>query len=557
MTGDQLGSAELANIDAVIDTTLLELDVERPGSPADGGQHARQDADDDKLDSVIREGEGGRFGGDRSKAVWFVINEMLRRGYRSEAIVAVLLDRANRVSDHIYDQSRPHSYVERQVAEARAEITLDTDEEGSPKKSPNNICIALLKLGVRVRYDQFADRVLIDGLPGFGPALDDPAEVRLLFTFGRRFGLAVPKWLLRDVLHDVARLNGYHPVRDYLDGLKWDGIPRLDRWLVDYGEAEATSYVCAVGALILIAAVRRVRQPGCKFDEMVVLENPDQGVNKSTALAILAVREEWFSDDLPLNVHGKEVIERTRGRWIIEVAELSGMRTAEIEHVKSFLSRRIDRARMAYGYEPTEAPRQWVPFGTTNHTRWLKDTTGNRRIWPVRVVKIDIETLTRDRDQLWAEAAAREASGESIRLDPELWAAAADEQAARTISDPYFDILHDALGHIQAGKISSATIRSILDVHGAQLGQVHNDRMGQAMRQLGWNRPSKSNLVRIEGKVVVGYVKGEPPWPTVKWGEDGWTAVSPEEVQTTIDVRPRAQPMPRDEPEDPGWNPDR
>ena len=160
--------------------------------------------------------------------------------------------------------------------------------------------------------------------------------------------------------------------------------------------------------LTLIAAVRRVRTPGCKFDELLVLESP-QGLLKSSALRVLSVEESWFSDDLPLNSDGKRAIESLAGRWIVEAAELNGLRRSDIEHLKSFLSRQVDRARMSYDRLVTAAPRQCVFIGTTNSTTYLRDGTGNRRFWPVRVGRFDIEALRRDRDQLWAEAAAREA----------------------------------------------------------------------------------------------------------------------------------------------------
>jgi predicted P-loop ATPase len=266
--------------------------------------------------------------------------------------------------------------------------------------------------------------------------LEDAALDRLWLILDRRFRLRPTKDLLRTVVSDVAQLNGFHPVRDYLDGLHWDGVKRIDRWLVDYGGAEDTEYSHPVSALMLIAAVRRVRQPGCKFDEMVVLENPEQGTDKSTMLASLAVRDDWFSDDLPLNISGKQVVESLRGRWIVEATELSGMRRADVEHLKAFLSRQIDRARMAYGHFVTEAPRQCIIVGTTNAVEYLKDTSGNRRFWPVRVKKFDIAALVRDRDQLWAEAAEREAADASIRLDPKLWRSAEKEQEQRLTRDP-------------------------------------------------------------------------------------------------------------------------
>jgi predicted P-loop ATPase len=113
---------------------------------------------------------------------------------------------------------------------------------------------------------------------------------------------------------------------------------------------------------------------------MLIFEQPLQGTDKSSALAILAVNDDWFTDDLPLNVDSKKVIESLRGRWIIEAAELSGMKKADVEHLKAMLSRRIDRARMAYGRLPIEAPRQCVIAGTTNKGQYLRDTTGNAGI---------------------------------------------------------------------------------------------------------------------------------------------------------------------------------
>ena len=240
--------------------------------------------------------------------------EMFRRGYRSEAIVVTLLDRKNKISLHIYDQGNPRQYAQRQVGKARKEINFATDAEGKPFKSPGNIRIALLKLGVTLRYDKFADRTLIEGLPDFGPALDDAAVNRIWLLMEQRFKFRPAKDVLYIVITDTAQLNGFHPVRDYLDGLQWDGTKRIDTWLTTYGEAEDTEYARAVGALMLMAAVRRVRRPGCKFDEMPVIENPVQGTFKSMALATLAVREEWYSDDLPLNLEGKRVIESLRGR---------------------------------------------------------------------------------------------------------------------------------------------------------------------------------------------------------------------------------------------------
>jgi len=323
-----------------------EPDKREPGRKKAAGREA------DALAQAINESAPE---GQRSEVVWFVVNEMLRRGYRTEAIVRVLLDRNNAISEHIYDQAKPHEYAARQVEQAIEKIEFIYDKKAKILPIPVNIRIALLKLGVSVRYDQFADRTLLDGLPGYGPVLEDAAVNRLWLQFFERLDFFSNLELVRLVMNDTARLNGFHPVRDYLDALQWDGVPRVDKWLITYAGAEDSPYTRAIGALKLIAAVRRVRQPGCKFDEMLILEQPQQGTDKSSAWAVMAVQEDWFADDLPLNVEGKRVIETLRGRWIVEASELSGMRKTDVEHLKALLSRRIDRGRPAYGRLPIEA----------------------------------------------------------------------------------------------------------------------------------------------------------------------------------------------------------
>jgi predicted P-loop ATPase len=462
----------------------------------------------DDLDDLIHNGCGNRFEGDRSKAVWHVVNEMLRRGYLPDAIVPVLLNRDNGISEHVLDQSKPQKYAEKQVANAMQAIDFLRSKTGDVTGNIKNIRIAMLKLGVTVRHYVFADRTLIDGLPDFGPALDDAAMTRLWVLFDERFDFRPKRETFFDVVADMARLNSFHPVRDYLDGLKWDGKHRVDKWLTTYAGASDSKYKQAVGALFLIAAVRRVRQPGCKFDEMLVIEQPDQGTDKSTALAVLAVQDDWFSDDLPLNLDGKRVIEMIRGRWIIEAAELSGMRKADVEHVKAMLSRRVDRARMAWGRIPIEVPRQCVIAGTTNKSEYMRDTTGNRRFWPVLIERFDIEALRRDRDQLWAEAAAREAAGESIRLARELWPMAAAEQRQRLADDPFVAVLATHLGHLE-GKIRAVDVWTILDLRGGQLTQEAYVRVSESMKRIGWKRPNTAGTARFDGKLMPAFVRGD------------------------------------------------
>ena len=167
----------------------------------------------------------------------------------------------------------------------------------------------------------------------------------------------------------------------------------------------------------------------------------------------------------------------------MEASELKGMRKGDVEHLKAFLSRQEDRARMAWGRIAKEVPRQSVLIGTTNSESYLRDGTGNRRFWPVRVSTFDIAALRRDRDQLWAEAAQREAAGESIRLDPKLYPVAAEQQEQRRIEDPFVGTLNAALKDME-GKIKAQDVWRIVDVPAGQRTQEHNSRLGEAMRGL-------------------------------------------------------------------------
>lgn len=380
------------------------------------------------------------------------------------------------------------------------------ERSGAVLATQGNIRLAFEKLGVTLSFDAFARRPIIEGLEGFGPTLDDNAETRLWLEIDERFRFRPRKDFFHAVVFDTCLTNQFHPVCRYLDGLTWDGKPRLDTWLTDYCGVEDSPYARAVGRIMLIAAVRRVRHPGSKHDEMLVLESPE-GFNKSTLLSVLAVHDDWFSDSLPLNVDDKRMIENASGKWIIEISELQGMRKGDVGLIKAQLSRRRDRARLAYDRMPSEVDRQCVFFGTVNPaeaTGYLASLTGNRRFWPVEVRRIDLEAFRRDRDQLWAEASAREAQGESTRLDPALWDAAVEQQKRREAPNPIYDELLPWLGH-REGVIFADDIWSLLDIPVAQRAS-HYEKLGKAMRDIGWERVRRR---RTRGGPQTGaYVRG-------------------------------------------------
>ncbi|MGX0966333.1 hypothetical protein AB7M63_006782 [Bradyrhizobium japonicum] len=445
----------------------------------------------------------------RSEALYDAVCQLARARVPDEVIYSIITDSSLGISASVLDKgssAKIHKYAVKQITDAKID-TEDFERGGKEGKTvlgtPANIELAIRRLGVRLNYDEFADRMLIEGLEGFGPVLRDAAVNRMRIRIAEQFQLKTDKTFFFDVVEDIARREKFHPVRDYLDGLEWDKTERLDNWLSTYAGAEDNAFTRAVGALWLIAAVRRVRQPGCKFDEMLVFESAT-GLNKSSALRVLAVNSDWFTDGLPLGRPSKEVIEQLSGKWIVECAELEGLTQDKVENIKGFLSRQADRARAAYARLTDEVLRQWVAAGSTNQGQYLFDTTGNRRFWPVAIKKFDLEPLKRDVHQLWAEAAAREAHGVSIRLPEELWPLAAQEQAARLAVHPWQEKLDGLLGDRQ-GVIRGADVWRLLDIPIGNLQQKHGAQVGGIMRALGFTRKQK----RFGGNPVGVFVRGD------------------------------------------------
>lgn len=397
--------------------------------------------------------------------------------------------------------------IRRQVAKEEQDSSGFITKSGRILDLPHNIRVAVRQLGVVLSYDSFRGWPRIEGLPdGFGPALDDAALDRLWLTIEGEFEYRATRSLFDTVVSDMCMLNRYHPVLDYLDALpEWDGVLRIDTWLTTYAKAEDSSYTRAVGALVLVAAVRRVREPGVKFDEMLILESAEQGFSKSTLIEAMAVHDDWFSDSVPLNADDKVMIERSSGKWICEIGELQGMRKGEIERIRAQLSRRYDRARLAYARLPVEIPRQSILVGSTNADKnapYLADINGNRRFWPVEVGRCDVDAFIRDRDQIWAEAKVREASGASIRLSQDLWAAAGREQSARAIGNAFEDVLAPHLGD-REGTIWASDAWRLLKIP-VERRDSHAGKFGKAMKALGWERRN----LRRDGNQAWAYVKG-------------------------------------------------
>ena len=259
----------------------------------------------------------------------------------------------------------------------------------------------------------------------------DTDDAALRFYLERLYGMT-GKDRIFDAVNVVAQERSFHPVRDYLNGCEWDGVPRVDTLLIDYLGAEDTPYTRAVTRKTLVAAVARIYRPGCKFDYMLTLRGR-QGLGKSALIAKLG--GPWFSDTFT-TMQGKDAYEQVQGVWIMEVGELAGMRKAEAETIKLYISKQVDRFRPAYGRRLQEFPRQCVFIGTTNETQFLRDTTGNRRFWVVDTPndpthdmwdELTSETIK----QIWAEAVELYKAGEKLYLPKSL------EKMAREVQETY------------------------------------------------------------------------------------------------------------------------
>jgi hypothetical protein len=399
---------------------------------------------------------------------------------------------------HVLASAAPHAGTPAANFNSETAVALphwpDTGKGGRPRNTYRNARAAIMALGVTCRYDSFHDRKLIGGhaVGIWAGQLSDAACYALRQAIIDNYNFDPGKDNVNDAAVELCIENRFDPVSDYLDSLKWDGVPRLDSCLTKYLGADDTRLNSAIGRLTLVAAVRRVRQPGCKFDHMPVFEGPEARM-KSTAVAVLAGAEN-FSDQTILTASDREQQELVAGVWFYEIPELAGMRKAEIEKVKAFITRTHDRARGAYKRNREDAPRRCVFIGTTNESDYLKSQTGNRRFWPVQIGIITIDALRHDRDQLFAEAAAIEATGAALMLPEELWGDANIEQEKRLEPDPWDDVLASTTGTIYPDDDGTRKewikVRGLLvnlDIARKEATTYTYKRLKSVMRRLGWS----------------------------------------------------------------------
>jgi predicted P-loop ATPase len=319
-------------------------------------------------------------------------------------------------------------------------------------------------------------------------------EDRLAAEWLQKQGILVSVEVAGQAVQTAARDRPFHPVKTYLEGLRWDGVERTDRWLSTYLGTEDTEYSRAIGPRWLISAVARILRPGAKADCCLILEGP-QGIRKSTALRTLA--GEYFTDELA-DLGSKDAAMQTRGVWIIELSELDSLSRSDVARIKAFMSRTTDRFRPPYGMRLVESPRQCVFAGTVNHSTYLRDETGGRRFWPVACGRIDVDSLARDRDQLWAEVKIRFESGAVWWLEtPDLVHMATDQQIERYEGDPWEEVIGPWLEPRTSVSISEVLEKGLKKAQ-ALWTQTDKNRAARCLRTLGWERYRERQGSRLE-----------------------------------------------------------
>jgi predicted P-loop ATPase len=384
-------------------------------------------------------------------------------------------------------------------------------------KCLNNAIAYLTRTGTGIEglfgYNEFTGTVEYRRVPPWkqwrelpeNAAVTDSDMVRLRAWLATMKAFEIPPQLIQDAVTEAAHRAPFHPVRDWLDGLLWDGKPRIDTWLTKYAGVEQSQYSAAIGRKFLCGAAARIYRPGCKFDTMPVLEG-HQGIGKTRLCKALGGK--WYGD-IVIDPHSRDTVGALLGKWIVEMSEMEVTKRAETTALKAFISRQSDRVRLAYGRLSQDYPRQCVFIGSINPETdgaYLKDSTGNRRFWPVAIPgKVDVGGVERVREQLFAEAVDAVNHGETLYLDsPVLELAAKREAAKRAIVHPWVEAIGNWLTQVDENNMlrKDVTAREVfigaLEGNDMKFSRQMALEIGKVLQQLGWEsgwgRRGNSNL---------------------------------------------------------------
>ena len=322
-------------------------------------------------------------------------------------------------------------------------------------------------------------------------------------------GIEPNEGMVEQAVSAIAKAHRYHPVREWLRSLRWDGTERLDTLCAKYFGADDTIYAAAVGSKWLISAVARVMHPGCKVDTMTVFEGL-QGAGKSSGLQAL-VGADWFSDS-KLEIGDKDGYQNLRGKLVIEIAELASFGGRQQESIKAYTSSQSDTYRPSYGRHTVTVKRQTIFAGTTNADTYLGDSTGARRFWPVRCRQVDVGGLRADREQLWAEAVQRFDAGASWWLDDaETIREAVEQQELRQEQDPWLSLIQSSLERAPVELTTDWILSSVLDLSPSERNHGHIIRIGKCLKQLGFTHTQLRSGPKRGQRIYTGTVPATVP----------------------------------------------
>ena len=384
------------------------------------------------------------------------------------------------------------------------EEDLMRNEKGNLKQNTHNILLIIENDPdfSDIRFDEFTKNNFVRG-----EKLETSALVRLAATIEKKYSLpgALTERALAPVCEAVGKKRPFHPVRDWLNGLKWDGINRVDHLFeTHYGALPPGDYTRAVARNFMIGAVSRIYRPGCKLDNMIVLEGK-QGIKKSSSLKALFGDE--FVSEVKASPDSKDFDQALQGMWCLEFAELDSLQKSDITRIKMQLSTQADWIRLPYKPAYQSFPRQSVFVGTTNDDGYLKDPTGARRFWPVKCTQVDIEGIRNDREQLFAEAVHRFKNGETWwDLPP----GAEEEQDLRFQHDVWEEYILPYISGLSEVKMADIFGEECLDAKKSQSDRAMQTRVGNILKRHGWEK----KRIRTHSGRAYTYV------PTTKIGTD-------------------------------------
>ena len=373
----------------------------------------------------------------------------------------------------------------------------DINAKGRYFPTYNNAMLFLEASSFKIRWNDFAGIIEING-----KKYQDNDSI-IIKEAMRKQRLEVSLKTIDEAVISIGLKNQYHPVKDYINNLTWDGLPRTKTWLHDLCGAEDTPYNSFIGRLILVSSIKRIFEPGCKYDTMIILEG-EQGIGKSRLCHVLG--GDWYKA-VGLSDRDHNTVQLMQGGWFIEVPELAVFAKRDIESLKAFISNPVDMVRFAFGRTDGVYPRQSVFIGTINPEAngYLMDSTGNRRFMPVTLKTINIDKIKELRDQLFAEAMYLYREGFEVFIKTEeMNNFARAQQAQREYHDDWSTLISN---YININRLDTGMKMTCLDVYtkilqgkAEQYDQRTGRRIANILRKLGCPEPIHTRVNDIQGK---------------------------------------------------------